>query len=167
VLGLLLLVTASRLPVQAFAAFTLGHSLTLSAATLNVAKAPSRPVEVLIALSVLVLAVELARDATHGTLLRRFPWAIALLFGLLHGFGFAGALAGSGLPAGEVPLALLSFNVGIEFGQLAVIGVVLLVGALLARWTPAGTRFAARTAVYAMGILSAFWCFERVALWLG
>ena len=77
------------------------------------------------------------------------------------------ALAESGLPAGQIPLALLSFNVGIELGQLAFVGSVLLVGALLTRWMPAAERRATRPAVYAMGILSAFWCFERVALWLG
>jgi len=167
VFGLLLLVSASRLLMQTITAFTLGHSLTLSAAALNVATLPSRPIEVLIALSVLALAVELARDPTHGTLLRRVPWAMALLFGLLHGFGFAGALSEAGLPAGEIRLALLSFNVGIELGQLVFVGAVLLVGALLARWKPAATLHAVRPAVYAMGILSAFWCFERVAVWLG
>ena len=120
----------------------------------------------LIALSVLLLAVELARATAHGTLLRRFPWAMALLFGLAHGVGFAGALAEAGLPAGHVPLALLSFNVGIELGQIAFVATVLLIGALLARWMPAGVGRVVRPAVYAMGILSAFWCFERVALWL-
>ena len=167
VFGLLLLVSASRRSVQTVAAFTLGHSLTLSAAALNVTPVPAGPVELLIALGGLTLAVELARDATHGTLLRRFPWALALLFGLLHGLGFAGALAKIGLPAGEIPLALLSFNVGVDLGQLAFIGTVLLLGALLARWTPARAHHAARPAVYAMGILSAFWCFERMAVWLG
>jgi hypothetical protein len=92
---------------------------------------------------------------------------MALLVGLLHGFGFAGGLAETGLPVGEMPLALLSFNVGLELGQLAFVGGVLLVGALLTRWMPAGAIRAARPAVYAMGILSAFWCFERVAVWLG
>jgi hydrogenase/urease accessory protein HupE len=167
VFGLLLLVSASRLLLQTITAFTLGHSITLSAAALHFATVPSRPVEVLIALSVLTLAVELARDTTHGTLLRRFPWAMALVFGLLHGFGFAGALAETGLPVGEIPFALLSFNVGIELGQLAFVGSVLLAGALLTRWVPAAALRSVRPAVYAMGILSAFWCFERVAVWLG
>jgi hydrogenase/urease accessory protein HupE len=167
VLGLLLLVSASRALVKTITAFTLGHSITLSVAALHVATVPSRPVEVLIALSVLTLAVELARDATDGTLLRRFPWAMALLFGLLHGFGFAGALAETGLPSGDIPLALLSFNLGIEAGQLAFVGVVLAAGALLTRSLPTAAPRSLRPAVYAMGVLSAFWCFERVTVWLG
>lgn len=167
VFGLLLLVSARRLLVKTITAFTLGHSITLSAAALHLATVPSRPIEVLIALSVLTLAVELARDATNETLLRRFPWAMALLFGLLHGFGFAGALAETGLPSGDIPLALLSFNLGIEAGQLAFVGVVLAAGALSTRALPAVAPRSLRPAVYAMGILSAFWCFERVAVWLG
>jgi len=167
VFGLLLLVSARRLLVKTITAFTLGHSITLSAAALHVATVPSRAIEVQIALSVLTLAVELARDARNDTLLRRFPWAMALLFGLLHGFGFAGALAETGLPSGDIPLALLSFNLGIEAGQLAFVGVVLAAGALLTRAWPVFAPRSLRPAVYAMGILSAFWCFERVAVWLG
>jgi len=166
VFGLLLLVSASRLLLQTITAFTLGHSLTLSAAALHAANVPSRPVEVLIALSVLTLAVELARDVERPTMLRRCPWAMAVAFGLLHGFGFAGALAEAGLPAGDIPLALVSFNGGIELGQLAFVGVVLTAGALLGRWLPALAARSVLLAVYAMGILSAFWCFERVAAWL-
>jgi hydrogenase/urease accessory protein HupE len=166
VFGLLLLVSASRLLVQTITAFTLGHSLTLTAAALHLASVPSRPVEVLIALSVLVLAVELARDPSRETLLRRFPWAMAIMFGLLHGFGFAGALAEAGLPADAIPLALVSFNGGIEIGQLIFVGAVLAVGALLAWCLPNAAVRTTRPAVYAMGILAAFWCFERLAVWL-
>jgi len=167
VFGLLLLVSTSRLLVQTITAFTLGHSLTLSAAALQFANVPSRPVEVLIALSVLALAVELARDVERPTMLRRFPWAMAVVFGLLHGFGFAGALAEAGLPAGDIPLALVSFNGGIEVGQLAFVGAVLTIGALVGRWLPTIATRCTRPAVYAMGVLSDFWCFERVATWLG
>ncbi len=167
VFGLLLLVSAPRLLLQTITAFTLGHSITLSLAALRLAQVPSRPVEVLIALSVLILAVELARDAGRGTLLRRFPWAMALAFGLLHGFGFAGALAEAGLPTGDIPLALVSFNGGIEIGQLVFVGVVLIAGTLSERWLPTIAVRSTRLAVYTMGILSAFWCFERVAAWIG
>jgi hydrogenase/urease accessory protein HupE len=167
VLGLLLLVPTTRLLVQTITAFTLGHSITLSAAVLGVAQVPSRPVEVLIAASVLLLAVELARDGEARTLLRRAPWLAALAFGLLHGFGFAGALGEAGLPPGDVPLALLAFNLGIELGQLAFVLVVLGAAKLVARWLPSrGALQARRAVVYAMGILAAFWCFERAALWL-
>jgi hydrogenase/urease accessory protein HupE len=167
VFGLLLLVSASRLLVQTITAFTLGHSVTLSAAALHLANVPSRPVEVLIAASVLTLAVELARDAGRPTLLRRFPWAMAVAFGLLHGFGFAGALAEAGLPPGDIPLALVSFNGGIEIGQLAFVAAVLAAGALAGRLLPVAAFRATRVAVYAMGILAAFWCFERIAACLG
>lgn len=167
VFGLLLLVSASRLLLQTITAFTLGHSLTLSAAALHFANVPSRPVEVLIALSVLTLAVELARNVERPTMLRRFPWAMAVAFGLLHGFGFAGALAEAGLPAADVPLALVSFNGGIELGQLAFVAAALTTGTLLGRWLPAMAARSMPLAVYTMGVLSAFWCLERVAAWLG
>ena len=166
VFGLLLLVSTSRLLLQTITAFTFGHSITLSAAALGLATPPQRPVEVLIAVSVLILAVELARDADRRSLLRRLPWAMAMLFGLLHGFGFAGALADAGLPVADIPFALLSFNGGIELGQLAFVAAVLTVGAGLARWLPAVAPRTTRPAVYAMGILAAFWCYERLALWL-
>jgi hydrogenase/urease accessory protein HupE len=166
VLGLVLLVPGARMLVKTITAFTVGHSITLSAAVLQVVTVPSRPVEVLIALSVLVVAVELAGDG-GATGIRRRPWLLAGLFGLLHGFGFAGALAEAGLPAGVVPLALGAFNVGIEAGQLAVVALALAVRAVVRRWSPAVAARAFRPAVYAMGILAAFWSFERVAAWLG
>jgi hypothetical protein len=134
---------------------------------LQVASVPSRPVEVLIALSVLMLALELTRDPARPTALRRMPWVMAVLFGLLHGFGFAGALAEAGLPAADVPLALVSFNAGIELGQLAFVAGALLLGARLRRWRPVLAVRSVPFAVYAMGVLSAFWCFERLAAWLG
>ena len=167
VFGLLLLCSASRLLVQTITAFTVGHSLTLSAAVLGLATVPSRPLEVLIAASVLALAVELARHVDGPTWLRRFPWAMAVAFGLLHGFGFAGALAEAGLPPDDVPLALVSFNGGIELGQLAFVGAVLVAGALVGRRLPAMATRGTRVAVYAMGVLSAYWCLERVAVLLG
>ncbi|MCW5889517.1 MAG: HupE/UreJ family protein [bacterium] len=166
VFGLLLLLATPRALLAAVTAFTVGHSLTLSAAALGLATVPSRPIEVLIAASVLALAVELTRDG-GDTAMRRFPWIVALGFGLLHGFGFAGALAETGLPPGDIPLALLAFNTGIELGQLAFIAAVLASGALAWRALPAAAAWARRPAIYAMGILAAFWCFERTAVWLG
>jgi hydrogenase/urease accessory protein HupE len=167
VLGLLLLLSTRRLLVQAITAFTIGHSITLSVAALELATVPSRPIEVLIAASVLALAVELARDTTAATLIRRSPWLVALGFGLLHGFGFAGALAETGLPPGDIPLALFSFNIGIEIGQLAFVAAVLGAGWLAAHFAPGVAGRLRRPAIYAMGILAAFWCFERTATWLG
>jgi hydrogenase/urease accessory protein HupE len=168
VFGLLLLAGGVRRLLETITAFTIGHSITLTLAVLGVSKVPSAPVEVAIAATIYVLAVELAGGPLRGpTLLRRFPWAMAFSFGLLHGFGFAGALRAAGLPAGDVPRALFSFNVGIELGQLVFVGAVLTAGMLSARWLPAVAARSTRPAVYAMGILSAFWCFERIAVWLG
>jgi hydrogenase/urease accessory protein HupE len=166
VLGLLLLVSTTRSLVRTITAFTLGHSITLSIVALDWATVPAGPVELLISVSVLVLAVELAQqqDAKSiPSLLRRRPWLMALLFGLLHGMGFAGALAEVGLPQEEIPLALLSFNIGIEIGQLA------FVLALLGVWRVVGTRvqhvprWLAQLPAYGIGSLAAYWCIERGA----
>ena len=101
-------------------AFTLAHSITLAAATLGFIHVPTAPVEATIALSIVFLAGELARgEGGRGAATRSYPWLIAFSFGLLHGLGFAGALAEVGLPQGEIPLALFAFNVGVELGQLA------------------------------------------------
>lgn len=165
-LGLVLVVLAIGRPLPAVAAFMIGYSLMLSASALGGVTLPPGPVRVLVALSVLVLAVELCSDPKRRTLLRRFPFAIAFFFGLCHGAGFATALADVG-PGDDLPVALLSFNVGLELGQLTVVATVLLLAALFTRWRPGGAPRAMRAAVYAMGIVSAYWCFERLAVWLG
>jgi len=166
VFGLLLLVSASRLLVRTITAFTLGHSITLTLAVLGFANVPARPTEVLIAASVLLLAVELARPAATPGLLGRVPWVMALAFGLLHGLGFAGALREIGLPAGDVPLALASFNAGVEIGQIAFVAVVLAVGWLGARVVGPAPRWGRLVPVYTMGTLAAFWCYQRLAVFL-
>ena len=166
VFGLLLLVPAARPLVQTITAFTAGHSVTLSLAVLGIATVPSRAVEVVIALTVLVLAVELARTTPSPTFMRRFPWAMSLLFGLLHGLAFAGALAEVGLPSGEIPLALFSFNCGIEVGQLAFVLAVLALGRVVRRLPERLPAWIRQVPVYAMGSLAAFWCFQRTVLLL-
>ena len=163
VLGLVLLVGPGRRLVTTVTAFTVGHSITLTLAALELARVPARPMEVLIAASVLLLAMELARPAAAPSRLGRVPWVMALGFGLVHGLGFAGALREIGLPAGDVPLALASFNVGVELGQLAFVAVVLGAGALL-RFAGPAPRWRKLVPVYAMGTLAAFWCFERIAV---
>jgi hypothetical protein len=165
VFGLLLLVgRAPRALVATISGFTLGHSVTLSLAALGALRAPTRAVELWIALSVFLLALELARPpAPRPALLRRRPWAMATAFGLLHGLGFAGALAEAGLPASDVPVALLSFNAGIELGQLAFVGAVLLGWSLLAARLARLPRWTRALPVYALGALSAYWCLERAA----
>lgn len=170
VLGLLLLVRRPRLLVVTVTAFTLGHSVTLALAALGFVRVSPALTELAIALSILFLATAVARPATAPTpALARWPWAIALGFGLLHGLGFAGALAEVGLPQDEIPLALLAFNIGIELGQLMLIAAALGVVALLRR-LPALTpprRLALRLLpAYVMGTLAAYWCLQRAeAVW--
>jgi hydrogenase/urease accessory protein HupE len=164
VLGLLLLVRRPGALVRTITAFTLGHSLTLSIVALDLVRVPSAPVELLIAVSVLVLAVELARGRDRPPdALTRNPWWMACAFGLLHGMGFAGALAEIGLPQTEIPVALLAFNVGIEIGQLAFVAGVGAAGWLLRAPLAAAPRAWRRVPAYAIGISAAFWCFERAA----
>jgi hypothetical protein len=162
VLGLLLLLPAARSLALAITGFTLGHSVTLSLAALGYASLPSGPIEVCIALSVLALALELTRER-RATILRRFPWAAAAAFGLLHGLGFAGALRDVGLPSSEVPLALLSFNGGIEIGQLAFVGALLAVARAFARLPLRLPRWSPQLPAYAMGSLAVFWSLQRAA----
>lgn len=164
VFGLLLLATSTRLLIETITAFTVGHSITLSLAALGIAQVPSGPVEVLIAISIFILAVELARGPkTSPTLLRRFPWVMAFLFGLLHGLGFAGALREIGLPPDDIPLSLFSFNVGIELGQLAFVFVILVAGFLLRRVLERLPAWSERIPIYGIGCLSAYWVLDRLA----
>lgn len=162
VFGLLLLTGGSRLLISTVTAFTLGHSVTLALAALQIVSVPQAPVEVVIAMTIYVLAVELARDVgPKATLLRRRPWAMAFAFGLLHGLGFAGALREAGLPANDVPLALLSFNLGIEAGQLVFVAVVLAAMAGLRAVLAAMPAWAGRVPVYAMGTAASYWILVR------
>ncbi len=162
VLGLLLLVSGRSLLVKTVTAFTLGHSVTLSLAVLGVVRVPQAPAEAAIALSILVLACELPRFSTEPlTLLRRYPWAMAAFFGLVHGLGFAGALAAAGLPQGEIPLALGAFNVGIELGQLAFVLVALAVRAALVRVPWRWPVPVSLIPAYVIGSLAAFWLLDR------
>lgn len=122
----------------------------------------------MIALSIVFLAYELAlppdrRDA----LTLRSPWAISFAFGLIHGLGFAGALREIGLPEGDIPLALFSFNLGVEIGQLLFIAAVIMIGAMVKTLYPRVSQFAgplSKTASYAIGSIAAFWVIERVAV---
>lgn len=164
VLALVLLIGWGRGLAWTITAFTAGHSVTLALAALGVVHVPQAPIEAAIALSIYVLAVELTR-VRQGipTLTQRAPWAVAAGFGLLHGLGFAGALAEVGLPTAEIPLALFSFNVGIEAGQLAFVGAVLLVAAALRKIPRARPRWAKTAVAYGIGAMAAFWFLERTA----
>jgi hydrogenase/urease accessory protein HupE len=160
VLGLVLLITSGRQLVATITSFTLAHSITLAAASLGAISLPSAPVEAVIALSIVLLAVELTRD--DETLTHRKPWLVAFVFGLLHGFGFAGALGDIGLPADAIWMPLLSFNLGVEAGQLSFVAAV--VGpVILLRKTP---RFVQLIPVYCIGTWAMAWTIERVAGYL-
>ncbi|MEO8675882.1 MAG: HupE/UreJ family protein [Casimicrobiaceae bacterium] len=166
VFALMLIVRSTRILLWTITAFTVAHSITLALSTLGLAHLPGAPVEAAIALSILLLATEIARlRRGESSLTARFPWAVAFTFGLLHGFGFASALAEIGLPRSDIPLALFAFNVGVEVGQLAFIAVVLTAWALVRRiGLPAVVRrHALPVATYGIGTLAAFWFFERLA----
>ena len=132
----------------------------MSLVTLGYFDYPVALVEFAIALSIFVLAVELARPGKGG-LFRKYPWWLAGGFGLLHGMGFAGALAEVGLPQAELPLALLFFNIGIELGQLAFIFVLWGVWLPLRRMLRDWQSRLLPAPVYVLGSLSAMWCIER------
>jgi hydrogenase/urease accessory protein HupE len=167
VFALLLLVETWRRLVWTITAFTLAHSITLAAATLGVINVSSAAVEATIALSILFLATELARrnpgdpEARAASLTTRFPWIVAFCFGLLHGFGFAGALRDIGLPEQAVPLALLFFNVGVEIGQLIFIGSVIALGVALSSLRRRLPVWSPRFAAYVIGSVAAYWVFAR------
>jgi len=167
VLALLLIVKGVGRLVATVTAFTVAHSITLGAATLGFLHVPSAPVEAVIALSILFLASELARQRTGGgaaesaNLTQRFPWVMAFSFGLLHGFGFAGALSEVGMPQQAVPLALLFFNVGVELGQLLFIAAVFGFAWLVRLSAVRVPAFWPRAVAYGVGSVSAFWVVER------
>jgi hydrogenase/urease accessory protein HupE len=163
VIGLLFLVGFNRRLLWTITAFTAAHSITLALSTLGWLTLRSPPVEASIALSIVLVAGEaLHREATFA---RRWPALVAFLFGLVHGLGFAGALKDIGLPENHLPVALLTFNVGVEFGQLLTVGTAYLLFRLFSRWPQA---VLARTpALYAIGSVAAFWSIGRIVTILG
>ncbi|WP_438038513.1 HupE/UreJ family protein [Sorangium sp. So ce128] len=165
VVGLLWLLDSWRVLIKTVTAFTVAHSLTLGAATFGLHGLPAAPVEAVIALSIAFVAVEIAGEARtkRPSLTRKRPWFVAFSFGLLHGFGFANALAELQLTNADRPIALLCFNVGVEIGQLVFIaGLLALRGALRRLGRASGVRLAT-AGYYAMGTLAMYWFFERIA----
>ncbi len=163
VLALLLLVRSLRALVATITAFTLAHSVTLALAATGALSVPPAPVEALIAASIVLLAAELARGGEEPSLARRFPWVVAFALGLLHGLGFAGALAAVGLPRDALALALVAFNLGVEAGQLAFVAAIALPLVLLERrfeQAPAARLVPA----YAIGALASAWTIQRVLI---
>ncbi len=160
VLGLVLLVRGRRRLLWTITAFTAGHSVTLSLAVLGFVHIAPAPVEALIAFTIFVVAVKLTGDRQGWA--QRFPWAMAGAFGLLHGLGFAGALAQVGLPDAEIPLALFSFNVGIELGQLCFVACVLGSRAALHLLPVHWPRATDLIPAYTIGSLAVFWMLARL-----
>ena len=168
VLGLLLIVKDRWMLLKTITAFTVAHSITLAIATLGYAEAPVLPLNAAIALSILFLGPEIVRSWRGQTSFTiRHPWVVAFAFGLLHGFGFASALTSAGLPKAELPVALLSFNVGVEIGQLSFVALILLLERafriLEVRWP----RWAEALPGYTVGSLGAFWTIQRLAIMFG
>ena len=173
VLALVILVRDWRRVAVTVTAFTIAHSMTLAAATLGFVNVPGPPVEATIALSIMLVAVEILNArAGKPSLTARLPWLVAFSFGLLHGFGFAGALAEVGLPQHAIPVALLFFNLGVEIGQLGFVVAVLTAGSLFRaamalRLEPALIQRTVNRldviAAYMIGTVAAFWLIERTS----
>lgn len=168
VLALLLIVGQRRsVLIRTITAFTVAHSITLALATLGLVRLPSAPVEAMIALSIVFVASEILHgQAGRPGLTARSPWLVAFVFGLLHGFGFAGALQETGLPEQAVPVALLLFNVGVEIGQLCFVAGAALLWRLV---SGAGVRFPAGSEAipaYAIGAWASYWTIERTLCFL-
>jgi len=165
VLALLLIVRGRWMLVKTITAFTIAHSITLSLATLGFVYVPSRPVEAVIALSIVFLCIEIIH-AQRGKIgiTFHYPWIVAFTFGLLHGLGFASALSEIGLAHAEIPLALLFFNVGVEIGQLLFVGAVLTIVWVVGRLWVKPIRYVHLTSAYIIGTIATYWLIQRVAI---
>jgi hydrogenase/urease accessory protein HupE len=168
VLGLLLIVTDRWMLLKTVTAFTVAHSITLAIATLGYAAVPVLPLNAAIALSILFLGPEIVRSWRGETSFTiRHPWVVAFVFGLIHGFGFASALTSAGLPRNELPLALLSFNLGVELGQVSFVLFVLALERSFRQLEIRWPRWAEVLPGYAVGSLGAFWTIQRTAILFG
>jgi hydrogenase/urease accessory protein HupE len=159
VISLLLLVGFERRLVATITAFTLAHSLTLAASAMGLLVLRAPPVEATIALSIVLVSAEALRS--RDTLTRRWPALVAFVFGLVHGLGFAGALKEIGLPEQHASIALLTFNLGVEAGQLAVVGLAWVASRVLLRYTP--VLPARKALLYAVGSVASYWTLGRIA----
>lgn len=164
VLALLIITCGGWRLVKTVTAFTISHSLTLTAATLGWVNIPPPPVEAVIALSIVFVAAEIVRQQRgREGITARAPWIVAFSFGLMHGLGFAGGLSEAGLPAGHIPSALFFFSMGVEMGHFMFIGVVLALIALVHRLRIPFPRWAELVPPYAIGTIAMFWVFQRIA----
>ncbi len=166
--GLLLLVKSQWMLFKTITAFTVAHSITLALATLGYAHLPGPPLNAAIALSILILGVEIVRSKSGGTSVTTLhPWIVAFAFGLLHGFGFASGLSALGLPAADIPLALVMFNVGVEIGQVSFVLLILLLERSFRQLEIRWPRWVQALPGYTVGSLGAFWTIQRAAMLLG
>lgn len=164
VLALLLIVHGGMRIIATVTAFTVAHSITLVSASMGWVQVPGPPVEAIIALSIVFVSAEVIHGQRGNPgLTARAPWLVAFSFGLLHGFGFAGALAEVGLPQNAIPVALLMFNLGVEIGQILFVVAMMVIGAGLTRLAVAKRKWALPAAAYGIGSIAAFWTVERVA----
>jgi hydrogenase/urease accessory protein HupE len=168
VLGLLLIVHNRWMLIKTITSFTVAHSITLGIATLGYASAPVPPLNAAIALSILFLGPEIVRSWRGETSFTiRHPWVVAFAFGLLHGFGFASGLNTIGLPQAEIPVALLLFNVGVEFGQIAFVVLILLLERSFRILEILWPRWVKMAPGYAVGSLGAYWFIQRTVVLVG
>jgi HupE/UreJ protein len=154
--------------IKTITAFTVAHSITLAIATLGLASPPVAPLNAAIALSILFLGPEIVRCWRGETSLTiEHPWVVAFLFGLIHGFGFASALTSAGLPWHDLPLALLSFNVGVEIGQVGFVMLIVLLERSFRQLQILWPHWVEALPGYAVGSLGAFWTIQRTAILFG
>jgi len=168
VLGLLLIVKATRLLLKTITAFTIAHTITLGLATFGVVHLSPRPIEAVIAMSIVFLAVEIVQSQ-RGIVRLTYnkPWLVAFAFGLLHGFGFAGTLAQIGLPPHDIPAALLFFNIGVETGQIVFVIAFLAFIRSLRELDIKWPAWSYQIPPYAIGSLASFWFLQRIMLSFG
>ncbi|MDE0348690.1 MAG: HupE/UreJ family protein [Gammaproteobacteria bacterium] len=163
VIGLMFFISKPSTLIKTITGFTVAHSITLGLSALEIVRLSQPPVEAVIALSIMFLAVERLRGATD-TITARHTWIVALVFGLLHGFGFAGALLDIGLPKTGVLWALFLFNVGVEIGQLIVVALALAIVVMVRRTQVKLPQWVVNAPLWAMGTVASYWLVARVAL---
>jgi hydrogenase/urease accessory protein HupE len=164
VLALMLLIRDVWMLFKTVTAFTVAHSITLAGATLGYFSLAPGPVEAAIALSIAIVASELAKSQSGGGGLgQSYPWVIAFAFGLLHGFGFAGALQEIGLPQSDVPLALLMFNLGVEAGQLIFVVAVLIAFKVISTIASIPMARVRLIGAYMIGTIASYWFISRLS----
>lgn len=167
VFALMLIVINYKKLLKTITAFTLAHSITLALAALGIVNVPSAPTEAIIALSIVFLSLEII-NVKKGlpSITAKYPWSIAMIFGLFHGLGFAGALSEIGLPPHEIPIALLMFNLGVEAGQIMFLAVALLAKVLILKLSIPWPEWSWKVLPYAIGSLAAFWVLQRTLSFL-